>query len=42
MNKLYFLYAAYVVTWIVHISYLVFMTRRASRLRAEIEELKRQ
>ncbi len=41
MNKLYFLYAAYVVTWVVHISYLIFLGRKAARLRREIEDLKR-
>ena len=41
MNKLHFLYAAYIVTWAVHISYLVFLARKAARLRSEIEDLKR-
>ena len=41
MNKLYFLYAAYVVTWVVHISYLIVLGRKAARLRREIEDLKR-
>ncbi|MBZ5646014.1 MAG: CcmD family protein [Acidobacteriia bacterium] len=41
MNKLYFLYAAYVVTWVVHISYLLILGRKAARLRREIEDLKR-
>ena len=41
MNKLYFLYAAYVVTWVVHISYLVILGRKAARLRREIKDLKR-
>ncbi len=41
MSKLHFLYAAYIVTWVVHISYLVYLSRRAARLRAEIEDLKR-
>ncbi len=42
MNKTYFLYAAYVVTWIVHITYLAFLGRKATRLRREIEDLKRK
>lgn len=42
MNKLHYLYAAYIVTWVVHITYLAVLGRRATRLRREIEELKRE
>ena len=42
MNKTQFLYAAYVVTWLVHITYLALLGRKATRLRREIEDLKRQ
>ncbi|PYX75582.1 MAG: hypothetical protein DMG72_06980 [Acidobacteria bacterium] len=37
-----FLYAAYAATWIIHILYLGSLVRRYSRLRNEIEELKRK
>jgi len=37
-----FLYAAYAATWIIHILYLASLVRRYSRLRNEIEELKRK
>jgi len=36
-----YLFAAYTVTWIIHIAYLATIVRRYSRLRQEIEELKR-
>ena len=42
MNKTHYLYAAYVVTWIVHIAYLAVLGQRAKRLRREVEDLKRQ
>lgn len=41
MTKLQFLYAAYVVTWVVHIAYLGYLARKAARLRREVEDLKR-
>ena len=37
-----FLYAAYAATWIIHIAYLTTLVRRYTRLRKEIEELKRK
>ncbi|HXY16458.1 MAG TPA: CcmD family protein [Terriglobales bacterium] len=37
-----YLYAAYVITWLIHIGYLGTLVRRYSRLRNEMEELKRQ
>jgi CcmD family protein len=37
-----YLYAAYAATWIIHIAYLGTLLRRYSRLRNEIEELKRK
>jgi CcmD family protein len=37
-----FLYAAYAATWIIHIAYLSTLVRRYSKLRKEIEELKRK
>jgi hypothetical protein len=33
-----FLYAAYAVTWVIHICYLGILFRRYSRLRDEIKE----
>jgi CcmD family protein len=36
-----YLYAAYATTWIIHIVYLGTIVRRYSRLRKEIEELKK-
>ena len=35
-----FLYAAYAVTWIIHIGYLTTLLRRYSKLKREIQELK--
>ena len=35
-----YLYAAYLATWAIHISYLSTLLRRYTRLRNEIEELK--
>ena len=37
-----YLYAAYAVTWVIHIAYLVSLSRRYSRLRREIQELTRR
>jgi CcmD family protein len=37
-----FLYAAYAATWIIHITYLITLVRRYTRLRKEIEELKKR
>ena len=42
MSKTDFLYAAYIVTWLVHITYLVVLGRKAARLRREVEDLNRQ
>lgn len=36
-----FLYAAYAVTWLVHIVYLTFLTRGFGRVREEAAELKK-
>jgi CcmD family protein len=36
-----YLYAAYAATWIIHIAYLGSLARRYSRLRKEIQELKK-
>lgn len=37
-----YLYLAYGATWAIHIVYLVVLTSRASRLKKEAEDLKKQ
>ena len=37
-----YLYAAYAATWIIHIAYLASLVRRYTRLRKEVEELRRK
>jgi len=36
-----YLFAAYAVTWIIHIVYLATIFSRSARLKREIEELKK-
>lgn len=36
-----YMWAAYIVTWLVHLSYLGYLTVRANRVKREIEELER-
>jgi len=36
-----YLFAAYAVTWIIHITYLGSIVRRYARLKSEIEQLKK-
>jgi CcmD family protein len=36
-----YLFAAYAATWIIHITYLITIVRRYSRLQREIEGLKK-
>jgi CcmD family protein len=36
-----YLFAAYAVTWIIHIAYISTIVRRFSRLKREIGELKK-
>ena len=36
-----FLYAAYISTWIIHLSYVGILLRRCLRLKHEFEELKK-
>jgi CcmD family protein len=36
-----YLFAAYAVTWIIHIAYLSTIVSRYARLKREIEELKK-
>jgi len=37
-----YLLAAYVATWLIHIGYLSTIVRRYSKLKREIEELKKR
>jgi CcmD family protein len=41
MKALKFLYAAYIVTWLIHALYLGSLVRRYSRLRQQLKELGR-
>jgi hypothetical protein len=36
-----YMWAAYIVTWVVHIAYLLYLSSRARRVRAEAEELRK-
>jgi CcmD family protein len=36
-----YLFAAYAVTWVIHITYLGSIVRRYARLKREIEQLKK-
>jgi CcmD family protein len=36
-----FLYAAYIVTWLIHLGYLAWLTRGFRRVREEIKDLER-
>ncbi|MGC2248258.1 MAG: CcmD family protein [Terriglobales bacterium] len=36
-----YLFAAYAVAWIIHITYLATIMRRYSRLKREVDELKK-
>lgn len=37
-----YLFAAYAATWIIHIAYLATLVSRYSRLKQEIDELKKK
>ncbi len=41
MNSNDFLIAAYVVTWALHIGYILYLTSRTKRLREDVRELER-
>jgi CcmD family protein len=41
MNANHYLYAAYIMTWVIHGTYLYNLTRKAKRVRKEIEKLKK-
>jgi CcmD family protein len=40
MNANHYLYAAYIVTWAIHGTYLYILARKAKRVRKDIERLK--
>jgi CcmD family protein len=39
MNAIKFLFAAYIVTWVIHSVYIGSLVRRFSRLRQQLKEL---
>jgi CcmD family protein len=41
MNSLHYLYAAYIATWAIHGGYLVILVRKYSRIRREMEKLRK-
>ena len=41
MNSMPYLYAAYVATWAIHGTYLTILVRKYSRIRREMEKLKK-
>lgn len=42
MTAIHHLYAAYAVTWIIHLGYIVYLTRRFARLKQRVNELRSQ
>jgi len=41
MNSVRYLYAAYIATWAIHGAYLWILARKYSRIKREMERLKR-
>lgn len=41
MNANHYLYAAYIVTWAIHGTYLYILARKAKRVRKEIDRMKK-
>lgn len=41
MNSKNYLYAAFLVTWVIHIGYILYLSSRAKRLREEARELEK-
>jgi CcmD family protein len=41
MNSMHYLYAAYIATWAIHGAYLTTLLRKYSRIRREMEKLKK-
>jgi len=42
MNAVKFLFAAYIITWVIHSFYLGSLVRRFSRLREQLKELQKK
>ena len=42
MNSHAYLYAAYAAAWIIHIGYLATLVSRYSRLKREVEEMRKK
>ena len=42
MKTLQFLYAAYIVTWVIHFGYVLYLTGFARRLREDVRDLERE
>ncbi|HZP18268.1 MAG TPA: CcmD family protein [Terriglobales bacterium] len=42
MNSVRYLYAAYIATWAIHGAYLAILVRKYSRIRREMESLKKK
>jgi CcmD family protein len=40
-NSLNYLYAAYIVTWVIHGTYLYILARKAKRIGREMEKLRK-
>jgi CcmD family protein len=41
MNSMHYLYAAYIATWAIHGAYLAILMRKYSRIRREMEKLRK-
>ncbi len=41
MNSIPYLYAAYIATWLIHGTYLAILVRKYSRIRREMENLRK-
>jgi CcmD family protein len=41
MNSIHYLYAAYIATWATHGTYLWILARKYSKIRKEMEKLKK-
>jgi CcmD family protein len=41
MNSMHYLYAAYIATWAIHGTYLWILVRKYSKIREEMEKLRK-
>jgi len=41
MNSMHYLYAAYIATWAIHGTYLAILVHKYSRIRREMEKMKK-